>query len=184
MVLEDDLPFENNLQYRLDCEREKADVLRPVCGRPPNSITTSGRTRPPSAIIPPTPSAKTGRSRRMRCSAFTPSRPRQPPPADAAKQTTPESPDASISAAITVRGEKTLCRISIRTLWSRESIRKMIGVVGYVVPVGADHSRRPGAQPPHGQHHRPAGAGRSHMNCSSILTRSASSPRKPMAFIN
>ena len=41
-----------------------------------NSITISGRTRPPSAIISPTPSAKTGRSRRMRCFASTPSRPR------------------------------------------------------------------------------------------------------------
>ena len=35
MVREDDLPFENNLQYRLAYEREKQDVLRPVCGRPP-----------------------------------------------------------------------------------------------------------------------------------------------------
>ncbi|MFR2020041.1 MAG: HD-GYP domain-containing protein [Christensenellales bacterium] len=74
MVREDDLPFEttcNTARLRA----RKTDVLRPFAGGL-QSITTSGRTRPPSAIIPLTPSAKTERSQRMRCFAFTPSRPR------------------------------------------------------------------------------------------------------------
>ena len=143
MVLEDDLPFENNLQYRLAYEREKQTFFAPFAGglqfdynirKDKASVSDyiadpvcENRTFTADALLR-LYAVSSEDSRRLR---------------DAAKQTTPESPDASISAAITVRGEKALCRIAIRTLWSREPIRKMIGVVGYVVPIGEDHSVAP-----------------------------------------
>lgn len=143
MVLEDDLPFENNLQYRLDCEREKQTFFAPFAG----GLQFDYNIRQDKASVSDYTADPVCENRTftadalLRLYAVSPEDSRRL--RDAAKQTTPESPDASISAAITVRGEKTLCRISIRTLWSRESIRKMIGVVGYVVPLGADHSAAP-----------------------------------------
>ena len=143
MVREDDLPFENNLQYRLAYEREKQTFFAPFAGglqfdyniRQDNASVSDYTADPVCENRTFTADAL------LRLYAVSPedsSRLR-----DAAKQTTPESPDASISATVTVRGEKTLCRIAIRTLWSRESIRRMIGVVGYVVPIGTDHSAAP-----------------------------------------
>ena len=143
MVREDDLPFENNLQYCLAYEREKQTFFAPFAGglqfdynirQDKASVSDytadpvcENRTFTADALLR-LYAVSSEDSRRLR---------------DAAKQTTPESPDASISATVTVRGEKTLCRIAIRTLWSRESIRRMIGVVGYVVPIGTDHSAAP-----------------------------------------
>ena len=143
MVLEDDLPFENNLQYRLAYEREKQTFFAPFAG----GLQFDYNIRQDKASVSDYTADPVCENRTftadalLRLYAVSPedsSRLR-----DAAKQTTPESPDASISATVTVRGEKTLCRIAIRTLWSRESIRRMIGVVGYVVPIGADHSAAP-----------------------------------------
>ena len=143
MVREDDLPFENNLQYRLDCEREKQTFFAPFAG----GLQFDYNIRQDKASVSDYTADPVCENRTftadalLRLYAVSPedsSRLR-----DAAKQTTPESPDASISATVTVRGEKTLCRIAIRTLWSRESIRRMIGVVGYVVPIGTDHSAAP-----------------------------------------
>lgn len=143
MVLEDDLPFENNLQYRLAYEREKQTFFAPFAG----GLQFDYNIRQDKAsvsdyIADPICENRTFTADALfRLYAVSPEDSRRL--RDAAKQTTPESPDASISAAITVRGEKTLCRIAIRTLWSREPIRKMIGVVGYVVPIGEDHSAAP-----------------------------------------
>lgn len=143
MVREDDLPFENNLQYRLAYEREKQTFFAPFAGGlqfdyniRQDKVSVSDYTADPVCE-----NRTFTADALLRLYAVSPedsSRLR-----DAAKQTTPESPDASISATVTVRGEKTLCRIAIRTLWSRESIRRMIGVVGYVVPIGTDHSAAP-----------------------------------------
>ena len=143
MVREDDLPFENNLQYRLAYEREKKTFFAPFAGGlqfdyniRQDKVSVSDYTADPVCE-----NRTFTADALLRLYAVSPedsSRLR-----DAAKQTTPESPDASISATVTVRGEKTLCRIAIRTLWSRESIRRMIGVVGYVVPIGTDHSAAP-----------------------------------------
>ena len=143
MVREDDLPFENNLQYRLAYEREKQTFFAPFAG----GLQFDYNIRQDKASVSDYTADPVCENRTftadalLRLYAVSPedsSRLR-----DAAKQTTPESPDASISATVTVRGEKTLCRIAIRTLWSRESIRRMIGVVGYVVPIGTDHSAAP-----------------------------------------
>lgn len=143
MVREDDLPFENNLQYRLAYEREKKTFFSPFAG----GLQFDYNIRQDKASVSDYTADPVCENRTftadalLRLYAVSPedsSRLR-----DAAKQTTPESPDASISATVTVRGEKTLCRIAIRTLWSRESIRRMISVVGYVVPIGADHSAAP-----------------------------------------
>ena len=143
MVREDDLPFENNLQYRLAYEREKQTFFAPFAG----GLQFDYNIRQAKASVSDYTADPVCENRTftadalLRLYAVSPedsSRLR-----DAAKQTTPESPDASISATVTVRGEKTLCRIAIRTLWSRESIRRMIGVVGYVVPIGTDHSAAP-----------------------------------------
>lgn len=143
MVREDDLPFENNLQYRLAYEREKKTFFAPFAG----GLQFDYNIRQDKAFVSDYTADPVCENRTftadalLRLYAVSPedsSRLR-----DAAKQTTPESPDASISATVTVRGEKTLCRIAIRTLWSRESIRRMIGVVGYVVPIGTDHSAAP-----------------------------------------
>lgn len=143
MVREDDLPFENNLQYRLAYEREKKTFFAPFAG----GLQFDYNIRQDKASVSDYTADPVCENRTftadalLRLYAVSPedsSRLR-----DAAKQTTPESPDASISATVTVRGEKTLCRIAIRTLWSRESIRRMISVVGYVVPIGADHSAAP-----------------------------------------
>lgn len=143
MVREDDLPFENNLQYRLAYEREKKTFFAPFAG----GLQFDYNIRQDKASVSDYTADPVCENRTftadalLRLYAVSPedsSRLR-----DAAKQTTPESPDASISATVTVRGEKTLCRIAIRTLWSRESIRRMIGVVGYVVPIGTDHSAAP-----------------------------------------
>ena len=143
MVREDDLPFENNLQYRLAYEREKRTFFAPFAG----GLQFDYNIRQDKASVSDYTADPVCENRTftadalLRLYAVSPedsSRLR-----DAAKQTTPESPDASISATVTVRGEKTLCRIAIRTLWSRESIRRMIGVVGYVVPIGTDHSAAP-----------------------------------------
>lgn len=143
MVREDDLPFENNLQYRLAYEREKQTFFAPFAG----GLQFDYNIRQDKASVsdyiadPVCENRTFTADALLRLYAVSPedsSRLR-----DAAKQTTPESPDASISATVTVRGEKTLCRIAIRTLWSRESIRRMIGVVGYVVPIGTDHSAAP-----------------------------------------
>lgn len=143
MVREDDLPFENNLQYRLAYEREKRTFFAPFAGglqfdyniRQDKASVSDYTTDPVCENRTFTADAL------LRLYAVSPEDSRRL--RDAAKQTTPESPDASISATVTVRGEKTLCRIAIRTLWSRESIRRMIGVVGYVVPIGTDHSAAP-----------------------------------------
>lgn len=143
MVREDDLPFENNLQYRLAYEREKQTFFAPFAGglqfdyniRQDNASVSDYTADPVCENRTFTADAL------LRLYAVSPEDSRRL--RDAAKQTTPESPDASISATVTVRGEKTLCRIAIRTLWSRESIRRMIGVVGYVVPIGTDHSAAP-----------------------------------------
>ena len=143
MVREDDMPFENNLQYRLAYEREKKTFFAPFAG----GLQFDYNIRQDKASVSDYTADPVCENRTftadalLRLYAVSPedsSRLR-----DAAKQTTPESPDASISATVTVRGEKTLCRIAIRTLWSRESIRRMIGVVGYVVPIGTDHSAAP-----------------------------------------
>lgn len=143
MVREDDLPFENNLQYRLAYEREKKTFFAPFAG----GLQFDYNIRQDKASVSDYTADPVCENRTftvdalLRLYAVSPedsSRLR-----DAAKQTTPESPDASISATVTVRGEKTLCRIAIRTLWSRELIRRMIGVVGYVVPIGTDHSAAP-----------------------------------------
>jgi len=143
MVREDDLPFENNLQYRLAYEREKKTFFAPFAG----GLQFDYNIRQDKASVSDYTADPVCENRTftadalLRLYAVSPedsSRLR-----DAAKQTTPESPDASISATVTVRGEKTLCRIAIRTLWSRESIRRMISVVGYVVPIGTDHSAAP-----------------------------------------
>ena len=143
MVREDDLPFENNLQYCLAYEREKQTFFAPFAG----GLQFDYNIRQDKASVSDYTADPVCENRTftaeelLRLYAVSPEDSRRLQ--DAAKQTTPESPDASISVAITVRGEKTLCRIAIRTLWSRESIRKMIGVVGHVVPIGADHSAAP-----------------------------------------
>lgn len=143
MVREDDLPFENNLQYRLAYEREKQMFFAPFAG----GLQFDYNIRQDKASVSDYTADPVCENRTftadalLRLYAVSPEDSRRL--RDAAKQTTPESPDASISATVTVRGEKTLCRIAIRTLWSRESIRRMIGVVGYVVPIGTDHSAAP-----------------------------------------
>lgn len=143
MVREDDLPFENNLQYRLAYEREKKTFFAPFAG----GLQFDYNIRQDMASVSDYTADPVCENRTftaeelLRLYAVSPEDSRRL--RDAAKQTTPESPDASISATVTVRGEKTLCRIAIRTLWSRESIRRMIGVVGYVVPIGTDHSAAP-----------------------------------------
>lgn len=143
MVREDDLPFENNLQYRLAYEREKQTFFAPFAG----GLQFDYNIRQDKASVSDYTADPVYENRTftadalLRLYAVSPEDSRRL--RDAAKQTTPESPDASISATVTVRGEKTLCRIAIRTLWSRESIRRMIGVVGYVVPIGTDHSAAP-----------------------------------------
>ena len=143
MVREDDLPFENNLQYRLAYEREKRTFFAPFAG----GLQFDYNIRQDKASVSDYTADPVCENRTftadalLRLYAVSPEDSRRL--RDAAKQTTPESPDASISATVTVRGEKTLCRIAIRTLWSRESIRRMIGVVGYVVPIGTDHSAAP-----------------------------------------
>lgn len=143
MVREDDLPFENNLQYRLAYEREKRTFFAPFAG----GLQFDYNIRQDKASVSDYTADPVYENRTftadalLRLYAVSPEDSRRL--RDAAKQTTPESPDASISATVTVRGEKTLCRIAIRTLWSRESIRRMIGVVGYVVPIGTDHSAAP-----------------------------------------
>lgn len=143
MVREDDLPFENNLQYRLAYEREKKTFFAPFAGGlqfdyniRQDKVSVSDYTADPVCE-----NRTFTAEELLRLYAVSPEDNRRL--RDAAKQTTPESPDASISATVTVRGEKTLCRIAIRTLWSRELIRRMIGVVGYVVPIGTDHSAAP-----------------------------------------
>lgn len=143
MVREDDLPFENNLQYRLAYEREKQTFFAPFAGGlqfdyniRQDKVSVSDYTADPVCE-----NRTFTADALLRLYAVSPEDSRRL--RDAAKQTTPESPDASISATVTVRGEKTLCQIAIRTLWSRESIRRMIGVVGYVVPIGTDHSAAP-----------------------------------------
>lgn len=143
MVREDDLPFENNLQYRLAYEREKKTFFAPFAGGlqfdyniRQDKVSVSDYTADPVCE-----NRTFTAEEPLRLYAVSPEDSRRL--RDAAKQTTPESPDASISATVTVRGEKTLCRIAIRTLWSRELIRRMIGVVGYVVPIGTDHSAAP-----------------------------------------
>lgn len=143
MVREDDLPFENNLQYRLAYEREKQTFFAPFAG----GLQFDYNIRQDKASVSDYTADPVCENRTftadalLRLYAVSPEDSRRL--RDAAKQTTPESPDASISATVTVRGEKTLCRIAIRTLWSRESIRRMIGMVGYVVPIGTDHSAAP-----------------------------------------
>ena len=143
MVCEDDLPFENNLQYRLAYEREKKTFFAPFAG----GLQFDYNIRQDKASVsdytadPVCENQTFTADALLRLYAVSPEDSRRL--RDAAKQTTPESPDASISATVIVRGEKTLCRIAIRTLWSRESIRRMIGVVGYVVPIGTDHSAAP-----------------------------------------
>lgn len=143
MVREDDLPFENNLQYRLAYEREKKTFFAPFAG----GLQFDYNIRQDKASVSDYTADPVCENRTftadalLRLYAVSPEDSRRL--RDAAKQTTPESPDASISATVTVRGEKTLCRIAIRTLWSRESIRRMIGAVGYVVPIGTDHSAAP-----------------------------------------
>lgn len=143
MVREDDLPFENNLQYRLAYEREKKTFFAPFAG----GLQFDYNIRQDKASVSDYTADPVCENRTftadalLRLYAVSPEDSRRL--RDAAKQTTSESPDASISATVTVRGEKTLCRIAIRTLWSRESIRRMIGVVGYVVPIGTDHSAAP-----------------------------------------
>ena len=143
MVREDDLPFENNLQYRLAYEREKQTFFAPFAG----GLQFDYNIRQDKASVSDYTADPVCENRTftadalLRLYAVSPEESRRL--RDAAKQTTPESPDASISATVTVRGEKTVCRIAIRTLWSRESIRRMIGVVGYVVPIGTDHSAAP-----------------------------------------
>ena len=143
MVREDDLPFENNLQYRLAYEREKKTFFAPFAG----GLQFDYNIRQDKASVSDYTADPVCENRTftadalLRLYAVSPEDSRRL--RDAAKQTTSESPDASISATVTVRGEKTLCRIAIRTLWSRELIRRMIGVVGYVVPIGTDHSAAP-----------------------------------------
>ena len=143
MVREDDLPFENNLQYRLAYEREKQTFFAPFAG----GLQFDYNIRQDKASVSDYTADPVCENRTFTADALLRLYAVSPEDScrlrDAAKQTTPESPDASISATVTVRGEKTLCRIAIRTLWSRESIRRMIGVVGYVVPIGTDHSAAP-----------------------------------------
>lgn len=143
MVREDDLPFENNLQYRLAYEREKQTFFAPLAG----GLQFDYNIRQDKASVSDYTADPVCENRTFTADALLRLYAVSPEDScrlrDAAKQTTPESPDAFISATVTVRGEKTLCRIAIRTLWSRELIRRMIGVVGYVVPIGTDHSAAP-----------------------------------------
>ena len=138
MVLEDDLPFENNLQYRLAYEREKKTFFAHFAGNIQfdynillDTVSISDYTADP---IYENQEFTTEELVRLHAISDKDRECLQ----DAAKQTTPESPNASISATAIIHGEKALCRIAIRTLWSRELIRKMIGVVGYVTRIDSD----------------------------------------------
>ena len=106
MVLEDDLPFENNLQYRLAYEREKQTFFAPFAG----GLQFDYNIRQDKASVsdyiadPVCENRTFTADALLRLYAVSPEDSRRL--RDAAKQTTPESPDASISAAITLRGER------------------------------------------------------------------------------
>ena len=138
MVSEDDLPFASNLQYRLSREREKQTFFAKYAGEIQfdydivnGMVWVSDYT-----ADPPYENQESSIERLIRLHSLSDAdRSRLQ---EAASLTTPEAPDASITATALIHGQNKLCKIAIRTLWSRASVRKLIGMVGYVTDAQAD----------------------------------------------
>ena len=140
MFHEDELPYANSTQYQLACERAKRDFyMRQANGMVFDYDATKGTISVSDyTAVPPYENQISDidtLARRHSLSAEDLKKLE-----NAVTLTTPESPDASITANITVDGKPTPHRIAIRTLWSREQSRRFIGTVGFAHSLDEQHT--------------------------------------------
>ena len=138
IVLEDDLPFANNLQYRLSYEREKQAFFARHAGGIQFDYNMGRGVVSISDYTAERPYENQERTVGDLIDAHAISEADQARLEEAANRTSPESPNAAITAMVSVHGKSALRQISIRTLWSRETTRKPAGVVGYVKDIDPD----------------------------------------------
>ena len=132
LLHEEELPYTSAMQYQLACERIKRDFY----AKQTNSMVfdydaTKGTVSISDyTAVPPYENQIADIDTLIRRRQISPDD--QKKLKNAAALTTPDSPDASVTAAIYVDGKPVQHRVAIRTLWSLDQPRRLIGSVGYV----------------------------------------------------
>lgn len=131
LLHEEDLPYTSAMQYQLACERIKRDFYAKQTNSmvfdydaAKGTISISDYT-----AVPPYENQIADIDTLIRRRQISPDD--QKKLKNAAALTTPNSPDASVTAAIYVDGKPVQHRVAIRTLWSLDQPRRLIGSVGY-----------------------------------------------------
>ena len=132
LLYEEELPYTSAMQYQLACERIKRDFY----AKQTNSMVfdydaTKGTVSISDyTAVPPYENQIADIETLIRRRQISPDD--QKKLKNAAALTTPDSPDASVTTAIYVDGKPVQHRVAIRTLWSLDQPRRLIGSVGYV----------------------------------------------------
>lgn len=131
LLHEEELPYTSAMQYQLACERIKRDFYAKQTNSmvfdydaAKGTISISDYT-----AVPPYENQIADIDTLIRRRQISPDD--QKKLKNAAALTTPDSPDASVTAAIYVDGKPVQHRVAIRTLWSLDQPRRLIGSVGY-----------------------------------------------------
>ena len=131
LLHEEELPYTSAMQYQLACERIKRDFYAKQTNSmvfdydaAKGTISISDYT-----AVPPYENQIADIDTLIRRRQISPDD--QKKLKNAAALTTPDSPDASVTATIYVDGKPVQHRVAIRTLWSLDQPRRLIGSVGY-----------------------------------------------------
>ncbi len=131
LLHEEELPYTSAMQYQLACERIKRDFYAKQTNSMVFDYDAAKRTISISdyTAVPPYENQIADIDTLIRRRQISPDD--QKKLKNAAALTTPDSPDASVTAAIYVDGKPVQHRVAIRTLWSLDQPRRLIGSVGY-----------------------------------------------------
>lgn len=131
LLHEEELPYTSAMQYQLACERIKRDFYAKQTNSMVFDYDAAKGTVSISdyTAVPPYENQIADIDTLIRRRQISPDD--QKKLKNAAALTTPDSPDASVTAAIYVDGKPVQHRIAIRTLWSLDQPRRLIGSVGY-----------------------------------------------------
>lgn len=131
LLHEEELPYTSAMQYQLACERIKRDFYAKQTNSmvfdydaAKGTISISDYT-----AVPPYENQIADIDTLIRRRQISPDD--QKKLKNATALTTPDSPDASVTATIYVDGKPVQHRVAIRTLWSLDQPRRLIGSVGY-----------------------------------------------------
>lgn len=131
LLHEEELPYTSAMQYQLACERIKRDFYAKQTNSMVFDYDAAKGTVSISdyTAVPPYENQIADIDTLIRRRQISPDD--QKKLKNAAALTTPDSPDASVTAAIYVDGKPVQHRVAIRTLWSLDQPRRLIGSVGY-----------------------------------------------------